>query len=93
MDVDNQNTKVNTGNNAPLDANGQLTQPMKKDLRDMIKNQKSGQWQNSAVDQTHGTATDSQNQYRSSYRSSANPYGNMGNVRLGGGTLGNSIQN
>lgn len=38
MDVDNQNTKVQGGNNAPLDANGQLTQPMKKDLREMIKN-------------------------------------------------------
>ena len=38
MDVDNQNTKVNSGKNAPLDANGQLTQPMKKDLREMIKN-------------------------------------------------------
>jgi hypothetical protein len=25
MDVDNQNTKLQTGNNAPLDANGQLT--------------------------------------------------------------------
>ena len=41
MDVDNQNTKVNHGNNAPLDANGQLTQPMKKDLKEMIKNQKN----------------------------------------------------
>ena len=52
----------------------------------MIKNQKS-QWQGSQADQTYGT--DSQNQYRSSYRSSANPYGNM----RAGGTLGQSLQN
>ena len=46
MDVDNQNTKVNTGNNAPLDANGQLTQPMRKDVQAMLKNQNKNQWQN-----------------------------------------------
>jgi len=55
MDVDNQNTKLNTSNNAPLDANGQLTQPMRKEMQQMIKSQKSGQWQ-SGADQTYGTA-------------------------------------
>ena len=44
MDVDNQNTKLNTGNNAPMDANGQLTMPMKKDVKSMLKEQKQGQW-------------------------------------------------
>ena len=46
MDVDNQNTKLNTGNNAPVDANGQLTMPMKKDVQAMLKNQNKNQWQN-----------------------------------------------
>ena len=36
MDVDNQNTKVNHGNNAPLDAKGEMTKPMKKDMKEMI---------------------------------------------------------
>lgn len=40
MDVDNQNTKLNGGSNAPLDANGQLTQPARKDMSDMLKHQK-----------------------------------------------------
>jgi hypothetical protein len=44
MDVDNQNTKPNTGNNAPFDANGQLTMPMKKDVRAMLKDQNKNQW-------------------------------------------------
>ena len=44
MDVDNQNTKLNTTGNAPLDASGQLTQPMRKEMQDMIKTQKSQQW-------------------------------------------------
>ena len=38
MDVDNQNTKLQTANNAPLDANGQLTQPMRTEMKQMIKN-------------------------------------------------------
>ena len=38
MDVDNQNTKLNMAKDAPLDASGQLTQPMKKDVQMMIKN-------------------------------------------------------
>lgn len=33
MDVDNQNTKLNTSSSAPLDANGHLTQPMKKEMQ------------------------------------------------------------
>ena len=59
MDVDNQNTKPNTGNNAPFDANGQLTMPMKKDVRAMLKDQNKNQWQTQNADQTYGT--DSQN--------------------------------
>jgi hypothetical protein len=45
MDVDNQNTKLNTANNAPVDSNGQLTQPFKKEMKDMVKSQKN-QWAN-----------------------------------------------
>jgi copper chaperone CopZ len=37
MDVDNKNVKANDGRNAPLDASGQLTQPMRKDVQNMIK--------------------------------------------------------
>ena len=33
MDVDNQNAKATINSNAPLDASGQLTQPMQKDLQ------------------------------------------------------------
>jgi recombinational DNA repair protein RecT len=44
MDVDNQNTKLNTNGNAPLDASGQLTQPMRKDVQNMIRGQKANQW-------------------------------------------------
>jgi len=36
MDVDNQNT-VQENKNAPVDASGQLTQPMKTDVKQMIK--------------------------------------------------------
>ena len=75
MDVDNQNTKMQTRGNAPLDANGQLTQPMKKDVKQMLKDQKSNQYQwgqGQNPDNTYGT--DSNGMYRSSYRSSAQPY-------------------
>lgn len=56
MDVDNQNPKLNTGDDAPLDANGQLTQPMRKEMQEMVKSQRTNQWtgpQN--PDQTYGT--------------------------------------
>ena len=43
MDVEN-NKNVPMGENAPLDVNGQLTQPMRKDVGDMIKSQKTMQW-------------------------------------------------
>lgn len=36
MDVDNQNTKMNTTNNAPVDSSGQMTQPFKKDMKAMV---------------------------------------------------------
>lgn len=35
MDVDNKNQPMS--NNAPLDIDGQLTQPMRKDVKDMVK--------------------------------------------------------
>mmetsp|Transcript_1101 Transcript_1101/g.2027 ORF Transcript_1101/g.2027 Transcript_1101/m.2027 type:complete len:98 (-) Transcript_1101:1051-1344(-) len=77
MDVDNQNTKLNTSTNAPLDANGQLTQPIKKEMQQFVKSMKTNQqWQNQD-NNTFGT-TDSNNQFRSSYRSSGNPYGLQG---------------
>ena len=56
MDVDSQTTKANMGKDAPLDAQGQLTQPMKKDVQMMIKTQKNAQWGNADL-----TSGDSQN--------------------------------
>ena len=41
MDVDNKGNGPNIGNNAPLDANGQLTQPMRIDVKEMVQNQKT----------------------------------------------------
>jgi hypothetical protein len=36
MDVDNKNNAP-MSKDAPLDVNGQLTQPMRKDVKDMVK--------------------------------------------------------
>lgn len=65
----------------------------------MIKNQKQGQWQGGLADQskmsmnqTYGTGTDSQNQFRASYRSSNNPYGMRG-PSVGAGVGGQMPQN
>ena len=44
MDVDNSKAKPDGQGNAPVDASGQLTQPMRKDVQNMIKNQKTQQW-------------------------------------------------
>lgn len=37
MDVDNQTTKQQTGQNAPLDRDGQLTRGAASDVRQMLK--------------------------------------------------------
>lgn len=42
MDVDNKNVPMSK--DAPLDVNGQLTQPMRKDVKDALKQQKTMQW-------------------------------------------------
>jgi hypothetical protein len=44
MDVDNKNVKIDNGRNAPLDATGQLTQPARKDMANLLKTQKQNQW-------------------------------------------------
>lgn len=73
MDVDNNQPKLDTRNNAPLDASGQLTQPMRTEMKQMIKSQKTTQWPDGGLgnqpkmsfNQNYGTQ-DSQNQFRGS---------------------------
>ena len=44
MDVDNSKMKSNQESGVPLDVNGQLTQPYRKDVQGLIKSQKANQW-------------------------------------------------
>jgi hypothetical protein len=68
MDVDNQHGTASNG--APVDANGQLTQPIKREMQQFAKNQRANQWHNNMSDyQTYGTA-DSNQQFKASLRSS-----------------------
>jgi len=46
MDVDNKDAKQNITSNPPVDSSGQLTQPMRRDVQNMISNAKSKQWAN-----------------------------------------------